>query len=589
MTHRSFCCVLVALLGSLPFVLPVHAQPFGEFVVDTSVSGSSAAARLSNGTTVVVWTSVDESTNLTSMRVRRYGADGAILGAASFSTGFDGSQHRPSVAALADGGFVVVWLRTVNLRMARAEAFGQRFNASGRTTGAEFRVGPGGSLDATPTVAPLADGGFVAVLTTYGGPIDPNGGIFGQRYDASAQPVGALFRPTVATSATDPIERDAQVATLSAGGFVVTWIAEAGTGAVSEQVVAQRYTDDGEPADVAFVVAGAGGVKNDALIGSLADGGFVIGWTSTDLTGTSLAFQRYEGRGIGRGKRIEVARAAVLASPAIAGLEAEGFAFAWAQGTSDTRLDVVHRRYNATGKPQNDAEYVNDVRQGVQTAPVLAARDGDTYFVAWTSRGRANELGSTAYARIVAPDDVDPAEPFLVNVERAGNQQNAAVAGLSGGGFVVVWDSAPNSDDQSEIVGHRFGADGRKVAGEFVVNTFRTGRQSNPVVARMGDGGWVVAWDSYGQQGQRAAVYAQRFDARGSLSGPETLVSSITTSDQVVSSIAGLNDGGGSSAGRIGAPTSTGRRGCGATTRGAQRSAQAFGSVRATKAPSTRR
>lgn len=477
------------------------------------------------------------------MRAQRYGVDGNPLGTATvFSAGFDGSQSRPSVAPLDGGGFVVVWLRTVALRMARAEAYGQRFDASGARMGDEFRVALSDGVDASPSVSSLSNG-FVVVLTSYEGD-DPNGGVFAQRYDAQAQPVGAGFCPTSAASGEDPVERDARVATLSGGGFVVTWIAESGTGAVSEQVVAQRYTDEAEPADVAFLVAGAGGEKNDVLIGSLSDGGFVIGWTSTDATSSTLAFQRYEGRGIGRGKRIEVARAAILEAPAVAGLETEGFAFAWSQGTSVERLDLVSRRYNATGKPESDAEYVNDVRQGAQISPSIAARSGDTYLVAWTSRGRVNEVGSTTYARILDPDAVDPSEPFLVNVERVGNQEHAAVAGLSGGGFVVVWDSAPNFDEQSEVVAQRFGADGRSVGEAFVVNTFRAGRQAKPVVSGLVGGGFVVVWDSYHQQGQRAAVYAQRFDASGARVGVETPVSSITGSDQVVSSVTGLSDGG---------------------------------------------
>lgn len=63
-------------------------------------------------------------------------------------------------------------------------------------------------------------------------------------------------------------------------------------------------------------------------------------------------------------------------------------------------------------------------------------------------------------------------------------------------------------------------------------------------MAGLTDGGFVVVWDSYGQQGQRAAVYAQRFDGSGSPVGLETLVSSVTTSDQIVSSADGLRDGG---------------------------------------------
>ncbi|MCW5619138.1 MAG: hypothetical protein KIS65_08030, partial [Nitrosomonas sp.] len=61
----------------------------------------------------------------------------------------------------------------------------------------------------------------------------------------------------------------------------------------------------------------------------------------------------------------------------------------------------------------------------------------------------------------------------------------------------------------------RYDANGEIQGGEFRVNTMSAGHQSNSSVAALADGGFVVSWDSYGQDGSDYGVYAKRYDADG--------------------------------------------------------------------------
>src|SRR5262245_13597617 len=76
-----------------------------------------------------------------------------------------------------------------------------------------------------------------------------------------------------------------------------------------------------------------------------------------------------------------------------------------------------------------------------------------------------------------------------------------AVASFPDGGFVVVWQSLreydPSEGNSLGIYGQRFAADGTPVGDEFRANTQIPGNQSHPSIAILGDGGFVVAWQSY--------------------------------------------------------------------------------------------
>ena len=65
-----------------------------------------------------------------------------------------GSQNGPSICALADGGFVVVWDDDTN-----SDIRGQRFDSTGLSVGSEFIIDTSGTQSA-PSVVGLADGRF---------------------------------------------------------------------------------------------------------------------------------------------------------------------------------------------------------------------------------------------------------------------------------------------------------------------------------------------------------------------------------------------------------------------------------------------
>ena len=170
--------------------------------------------------------------------------------------------------------------------------------------------------------------------------------------------------------------------------------------------------------------------------------------------------------------------------------------------------------------------------------------------MAWNSNGQ-DVSGWGVYAQRYDGSGGRVGAEFRLNTTTSGDQYSAAgesvlqsVAGLPGGGFVAVWGSNPGDASTWGVVAQRFDADGRMAGTEIAVNTYTNSEQRDPSVAVLADGGFVVTWMSYGQDGDSWGVYAQMFDAAGSRQGNEFRINTSTTNQQVLTEVTGLTGGG---------------------------------------------
>ncbi|WP_085317639.1 beta strand repeat-containing protein [Derxia lacustris] len=131
-----------------------------------------------------------------------------------------------------------------------------------------------------------------------------------------------------------------------------------------------------------------------------------------------------------------------------------------------------------------------------------------------------------------------------VNTTTAGLQYRPQVATLADGSYVVAWEQVGSTSD---IVLQRFAASGAALGGETVVNTTTALAQSQPQIAALDGGGYVVVWQSAGQDGDSSGqrnIYSQRYDAGGTALGGETRINASVTGDQIAPQVAALADGG---------------------------------------------
>ncbi len=156
--------------------------------------------------------------------------------------------------------------------------------------------------------------------------------------------------------------------------------------------------------------------------------------------------------------------------------------------------------------------------------PQVARERGGSFLVVWQSENLDGSLWGV-YARRYNPAGLPLGEPFPVNTETENDQTDPAVAETAGE-FIVAWTSYGQDGDLGGIFAQRIRASGDPVGPEFAINTTTAGHQGFPQVAASASGDFVIAWESEEEGSQSEAIFAQGFDRRGNRAGKEIRVDS---------------------------------------------------------------
>jgi hypothetical protein len=221
-------------------------------------------------------------------------------------------------------------------------------------------------------------------------------------------------------------------------------------------------------------------------------------------------------------------------------LDADGdFVVTWTSSFDQDGDDrgVFARRFSSSGLAQGSEFLVNAYTLGTQIQSV-AARDADGDFViAWISYAQDGSSNGV-FARRFNSSGAAQGGEFQVNLHTASSQRYAAIDVHPAGNFVLTWESYGQDGSSAGIFGQRFDSLGARQGSEFQINTYETGDQSDPTVGLEANGDFVVAWESYGQDGDDAGVFVRRFASTGAALRAETQVNVSATGKQWQHSLA---------------------------------------------------
>jgi len=213
---------------------------------------------------------------------------------------------------------------------------------------------------------------------------------------------------------------------------------------------------------------------------------------------------------------------------------------------------VYQQRYNADGSRNGGEQMVNYTTTNSQFIPSVAAlsmvNEGG-WLVTWMSNGQDGD-GNGIYQQRYNADGSPVTDGIFsgeqqVNTTTANDQGRPSVTGLpDGGGWLVTWESVGQDGDGYGIYQQRYHLDGWPNGSERRINTTTAGDQFNASVTTLNDGGWVVTWQSLAQDGSSFGVYQQRYDKYSAPIGSEQQVNTITTGMQYNPSVTALADGG---------------------------------------------
>ena len=142
-------------------------------------------------------------------------------------------------------------------------------------------------------------------------------------------------------------------------------------------------------------------------------------------------------------------------------------------------------------------------------------------------------------------ESIPTGDDIHVNVYTTDIQILPRVAASPDGTFVVAWESYGQDGQYGGSFLRRVDADGTPLAGDLQIATSTTFDQVDPDIAMFDDGSFVVVWDaSNGADGSLRGIFGRRFDSAGSPVGGEFLVNQGTVGDQNDAVVAPASDGG---------------------------------------------
>jgi Ca2+-binding RTX toxin-like protein len=351
----------------------------------------SDAAQLADGNLVVVWLEADiGSTANQLLKAQIYDSDGSPIGGEI--TLVSGAGVNPSVAGLADGGFVVTWQNFSGVRA-------QLFNADGTAESAAFTASPISVSASGADVAALADGGFAITWhdnrTSAG---DTTGSaVYVRAYDEN----GIALTETRANVSTPGNQADTAITALPDGGYFVTWTDR---GTSSGWLIKGRFFgSDGTAAGVEFVINGS--------IGSLSS----VESSVTVLANGNIAVAWYESSSDGSGHHVRI--------------------------------------FDASGQPVGAEISVPSGLSGTQTGPEIVALADGGFAIGWTANTNplSDGSGKGVFVQVFDADALPAGEPVQANTQTFGDQYDPSIVALPSGGFLVSWtdlNGAGGDDDQ---------------------------------------------------------------------------------------------------------------------------------------------
>ncbi|MCP4343110.1 MAG: hypothetical protein GY799_30605, partial [Desulfobulbaceae bacterium] len=429
-------------------------------------------------------------------------------------------QEYPSIAALPNGGFVIAW-HSVGQDGSGSGVYMKRFPCGDEGGDDQDLTGEACSNIAEgteklvntyttsyqwyPSVATLADGSYVITWTSNAqdGDVD---GIYAQRYYANGNAIGNEFQ--VNTETTDD-QASPYIAAFNDGGFIITWHSEEQDGS-SWGIYAQQYDANGNTVDNEFRVnTNTTSLQANPYVTSLADNGFVIAWQDISQDGDfyGIYAQQYDANGntIGSEFLVNTETANSQSSPTIAGLTIGGYVITWSSLTQDGDANGIYaQRYDANGATVGSEFQVNTETASDQSSPHIAALTGGGFIITWESFAQdGSNYG--IYAQMYDSNGNTVGSEFLINTTTSDHQREPRITTINGGGFIIAWQSNYN------LYAQQFDVNGNKVGSEFLVNTYTTDTQTLSSLAPLSDGGYVITWQSDGQDGSDYGVYMKQY------------------------------------------------------------------------------
>jgi len=328
-------------------------QPLPTSVWADSPDAVKRAASTSDGGFVAAWSAQGENSSEENIFFQRFDSESKRVGLPVQANSLVGEVHlNATIVAVEGGGWVTVWDRRTDtsefegdINEMRRSVFFRLWNDEGDPVGLESEPGVVSDdlyWEKSSSAAPLSGGGFVVVwerrLKPFGNSdVEPEGatvGLFARVFDSQGI---AATEEVVLTSGLSGLPYVPRVASLAAGGFVVSWMSSNAGLADPFDVFARVFGQDGVPYDTEFRVdTSPEGAQKSGVVAGLADGGFVVLWLDSTADDScvvcpAILGRLYSAAGNGQSERFSVNSFTLgrQGGASVASLSPGGFVAVW--------------------------------------------------------------------------------------------------------------------------------------------------------------------------------------------------------------------------------------------------------------------
>jgi hypothetical protein len=347
-------------------------------------------------------------------------------------------------------------------------------------------------------------------------------------------------------------QHQVSLATFADGSYIATWSSgpanwyaagPEGPGQTGDGIYLQRYDAQGRPVKADGTTPGFEevhvnshilGRQNFSEVATLADGKFVVTWTSMDGqdgSGQGVYAQLFAANGTKIGGETRVAATTLYDQyDAHVSKIAGGYVISFSTDDGNS-VGVYGQRFNLTGaKTSWDGATVlaADVyaQTRISTATVgeqswasqLTLGDGRVFYT-FVSPDSSDH---GAYGKIYNADGTVDVDQFKISQVEYSYQRRPVSTELSDGRLVVTWYSYGQDGSVTGVYARILDENGTPLGDEFAVNTTQRWYEESSKIVALEDGGFLVAWQGYDNSGH--GIYGQRFDAEGDKVNGEFLV-----------------------------------------------------------------
>jgi hypothetical protein len=332
-------------------------------------------------------------------------------------------------------------------------------------------------------------------------------------------------------------QAQSDVTRLANGDFIVTWLDADFSTTANRFVRAQLFHADGSVSGSELTLFGPLNGAISPTISALANGGFVATYGGLPMAGI------FDNAGVQIGSTLALGNSFASKMESV-GLADGGFAVVWTDsrtsGADTSGSGIRVSTFDQAGNAVVAEVLVNTVTSGNQADASVTALAGGGFVVTWTDLSTGSwqikaQLFDAGGSKAGSEFGIHPlAGPGDGSVE-------SSVTALANGGFAVAW--YQGSQHRIQV----FTASGLPVGAEIstAAELYAT-PQVGPELTALSNGGFVLTWvGNSGAQsdGSGRGIFFQAFDAEGAPIGSAQLANTTLAGDQILPSVVALDNG----------------------------------------------